>query len=396
MRKTTSHSSSLISNAERVNRERYNDMFSKNSIRNSLKKSNLPKAFGRSKALAISTLPAETLPLVSVLVVNYNGKEYLEKCLHSILSCEYQNIEIIVVDNGSKDGSDSVLNNFERENSHFHTIFLDKNYGPAYARNRGVELAKGKYIAFLDNDTEPTRDWLIESVKVMESNSKIGACQCKLLLLMDKQKFDYAGDYLSQFGFLIQKADFNEVDHGQYDYVDEVLSAKSAAMVILKKVFVEVGGFDEDYFMYLEETDLCWRVWLNGYRVVFIPLSIVYHAFAGSSKIDANIEYRSWYHGSKNYVMTLIKDLGAIDLLRILPLHIILWVGMVIFFFSRRKWKKGIYIVDGLLYCFFHFRELTRKRRRLQRKVMSSNIEKSIMRKASIKYFLYKFRRGRI
>ena len=120
----------------------------------------------------MSTLPAEILPLVSVLVVNYNGKEYLEKCLHSILSCEYQNMEIIVVDNGSKDGSDSVLNKFERDNSHIHTIFLDKNYGPAYARNRGVEMAKGKYIAFLDNDTESTRDWLIESVKVMESNSR--------------------------------------------------------------------------------------------------------------------------------------------------------------------------------------------------------------------------------
>ena len=166
-------------------------------------------------------------------------------------------------------------------------------------------------------------------------------------------------------------------------------------MVILKKVFVEVGGFDEDYFMYLEETDLCWRVWLNGYRVVFIPLSIVYHAFAGSSKIDANIDYRSWYHGSKNYVMTLIKDLGQI-VSENPPLHIILWVGVVIFFFSRRKWKKGMYIVDGLLYCFFHFRNLTQKRRGLQRKGMSSTIEKSIMRKASLKYFLYKFRRGRI
>ena len=200
--------------------------------------------------------------LVSVVVVNYNGEIYLKRCVESILKNNYSDYEIIVVDNASADGSIVMFKENFGGFDKLRIISLDKNYGPAKARNEGVKLAKGEIIGFLDNDTEVDPYWISNALKYFENDSKIGALQCKLLLLNDKNKIDYAGEYLGSLGFLVHVARYGEEDKGQYDEVKELLAAKSAGMFIRKDVFEKIGGFDDDYFIFVEETDLGWRAWL--------------------------------------------------------------------------------------------------------------------------------------
>jgi hypothetical protein len=331
--------------------------------------------------------------LVSIIIVSYNAKEYLIQCIQACLQSSYQPIEIIVVDNGSTDGSvDAVKGNYSTQ-SLVQLIALPQNYGPAYARNRGIEKATGKYLAFLDNDTKPEQKWLTDLVKIMESDNKIAACQCKLLLMQDPTRIDYVGDYISQYGFLVQEVNGGDLDVGQAEQVSEILSAKSAAMCARADVIREIGMFDEDYFIYVEETDLGWRMWLKGYRVVYIPTSKVYHAFGTTSKFYPDFaNYNVRFHGCKNYILTLFKNFGFGYLCRVIPIHIGLWLGIGGWLAVKGKFRDSRLIGKGIWWNIIHFSASWKKRKRIQseRKVSDREIMPIIMRKRPFKYFYQK------
>jgi GT2 family glycosyltransferase len=334
-------------------------------------------------------------PLVSVIIVNFNGAKYVRHCLEGILKNNYPSYEIIICDNGSTDGSEELVKKIKIKYHHLFWLGLGKNYGPAYARNKGAEIAKGKYLAFLDNDTFPEPDWLKFPVEEMERNPKIGAVQCKLLLMEDHRKIDYVGDYLSQFGLLVQRVKGGELDKGQADEKVEILSAKSAAMVIRKKAFEEAGGFDSDYFIYVEETDLAWRVWLKGYRIIFVPDSRVYHEFGTSASILGNFQqFLNKYHAPKNYLMTLYKNLGLGALVKILPVHFLLWLGVAFWFVIKRQFKLSWFVVLGLGWFILNLPKNTVKRIKVQKSRVISDKEllPIIMRKQPLSYFLNKLR----
>jgi GT2 family glycosyltransferase len=333
------------------------------------------------------------LPLVSVVVVNYNGKEYVESCVASVLGSTYANLEVIVIDNGSTDGSVEHLNGLYGAEGRFRAVELDSNMGPAYARNRAVDTATGKYIAFLDNDTETEPGWLEPLVEAMEEDPTIGACQCKLLLMNQRDRIDYVGDYMSNLGFLIQRVPGGEIDTGQADSRVEILSAKSAGMCMRAEAFREAGGFDEDYFIYVEETDLGWRVWLAGYRIIFVPESRVYHEFGTSQVILGDRQnYMVKYHGTKNYITTLLKNLGTSALLRVVPIHVALWLGIAAWSLLKGQGREARYILGGIGYVFFNIGAIMRKRRGVQRsrKIADSELLPKIMQKRELSYFYRK------
>lgn len=184
-----------------------------------------------------------------------------------------------------------------------------------------------------------------------------------------------------------------ELDNGQADTPDEILSAKSAAMVIRHDVLDEIGGFDEDYFIYLEETDLGWRVWLKGFRIIFVPESRVYHAFGTTQKIlPKQQNYLVKFHGTKNYITTLIKNLGTKNLLKILPLHIALWIGMAGWFGIKRQTNDSWFIIKGIFWNVVNLKMVWKKRRIVQkmRVVSDEDIMHKIMKKKSLNYFYSK------
>ncbi|GFP43541.1 rhamnosyltransferase, partial [Candidatus Hakubella thermalkaliphila] len=170
-------------------------------------------------------------PLVSVVILNYNGMKYINQCLESVLSTDYPNFEVIFVDNSSTDGSLEYVNGRFRGNQCFRIVANSNNYGFAEGNNVGVRHSMGTYIVFLNIDTEVDPRWLKELITVVESDQTIGAAQCKLLMMHDRRRFDSAGGLLDYCGVEWPK-NVRVYDLGQYDDVRDIFYAKGAAMLV--------------------------------------------------------------------------------------------------------------------------------------------------------------------
>jgi GT2 family glycosyltransferase len=265
-------------------------------------------------------------PLVSVVVLNYNGLTFIDKCLNSVLNNNYSDFELLLVDNASTDGSLEYVKEKFGHNTRIKIIANDRNYGFAEGNNIGLRYVKGEFVVFLNMDTEVDSSWLEQLVKVMESNPTIGAAQSKLLLMDNPKQFDTCGHMLTPFGFTIERG-LGEEDNGQYDYVADIFGGKGASLIVRRSVIKEVGSFDRDFFTLMEETDLCCRIWLRGYRVVFVPKSVVYHAVAAARLSAKNWRRVELFYWHRNQLMTLIKNLGLKSLVKIMPIHLTLSFG---------------------------------------------------------------------
>jgi GT2 family glycosyltransferase len=326
--------------------------------------------------------------LFSIVIVTYNGQNHLQRCLSSVFNNLESSYEVIVVDNHSSDHTViDIKKSFRKFKNKLTILELDNNYGPAYARNRGVAVAKGQLLAFLDNDTEVDKNWLITTKNTFLKNPKVGCIQAKLLLLSDKKKFDYAGDYLNQYGLLTHRATYGDQDFGQFNKQTTIFAAKSAGMFIRKKVFDQIGGFDEDYFIYMEETDLCWRSWLAGYECLYLPTSIVYHEFSGSFKfLNHNLaNFNLHFHGTKNYLLTNLKNLSTSNIFIIFPRLVFIYFGYSLYFLFRIQLKPFIYTILGIFWNLSNIINTLKKRRIIQstRKLTDKQLFPLIFKKTS-------------
>ena len=332
-------------------------------------------------------------PKVSVVVVTYNSEHTLEPCLRSVAQTVYDNFETILVDDGSTDETVECARRLQKSVPNLSVVRSDSNVGAAAARNRGALSARGRYLAFLDSDTEVDPSWLTDPISTMEADPRIAVIQCKLMLMTDRDKYDYAGDYLSQFGFLTQVVRTGQHDDGTV-FGTDVFGVKSAGMIINREVFFASGKFDEDFFIYLEETDLCWRVWFHGYRVHFIPTSIVYHNFGDIRKLSSQrTKFLSKYYGSRNYVTMLLKNPGAWQAMRIIPIHLLLWSGIILWHTFRRRFVEAQWVAYGVLNNAARFKETWKKRLLVQgsiRRIGDRELEPFIMKRMPLAYFYQK------
>ena len=233
------------------------------------------------------------VPLVSIIIINYNGKSYLEKCLESIKKIKYDNLEIIVVDNNSTDGTmEFLVQNYPS----IITLKLDKNYGFAKPNNVAAKIAKGDFLLFLNNDTEVTPNFLTELVQVLVGNDQIGICQS--LLLKPNGEIDSSGDFIDTIGVVYNSKE-------PIDKIREISSARGASMIIRKELFLDLGGFDEQFFVSFEDVDLGWRTWIKGYKVAINPKSVVYHH---GGKTHDSIKDEISFHGLKNQLSMKITN----------------------------------------------------------------------------------------
>jgi len=302
--------------------------------------------------------------LVSVIILNYNGLEFLDRCLISVLNSEYPNFEVIFVDNASTDGSVEFVRKKFGAESHLKIIQNNENLGFAEGNNIGAKKAHGEYIVFLNNDTEVDPHWLKELVLVMETKPNVGVCQSKLLLINDRKRFDCAGGLLDFYGFPFGRGDFQE-DKGQYEHVEEIFHAKGAAMSVRRRIVQETGLFDPEFVIYYEEVDFCWRVRLKGYRVVFVPRSIVFHAGEVSTARELS-ELRA-FHASKNHLTMILKNYGSENLLKYLPIIISLRISEVLLLLWRQKVSVSLAKVRAIIWIMANFKHIWQKRIKIQR-----------------------------
>lgn len=303
------------------------------------------------------------MSLVSIIVLNMNGKRYLENCMKSLSNISYPNYEMILVDNASTD--DSV--DFIRKNYPEVKIIKNKeNLGFAEASNIGVKESKGEYLLFLNNDTKVEPDFLDKLVLRIEKDSTIGMCQSKLLLMDDPKRLDAVGSYFTPSGFL-DHVGLGEEDRGQYDQEREIFSPKGACMIIRRSLFERLGGFDKDFFAYFEESDLAWRVWLAGYRIVYVPQSVIYHR-VGATTQNLSFPFIQ-YHSYKNRICSLIKNLGRKKLFPLLSFHLFLCSALVLASLLCLKPKRAGAILRAMGWNISHIKTTLQKRRVAQSQV---------------------------
>ena len=247
--------------------------------------------------------------MVSIIIPNYNGGDLLYNCINSIYkNISIKDFEIIVVDNGSTDNSiNRVKSNFQN----VEIISSNSNLGYSGGCNLGATHASGKYLLFLNNDTEHSNEWIEKLVYFLDSNSKIAAVQPKILNIHNKKLFDYAGGaggFIDKFCFpFVQGRIFHtlEEDHNQYNNPSRIFWASGAAFMIRSNIFKTLEGFDKVYFAYMEEIDLCWRAQAMGYKIYSVPDSFVYHY--GKQTIKENT-IKSHYLNHRNSWILFFKN----------------------------------------------------------------------------------------
>jgi GT2 family glycosyltransferase len=286
------------------------------------------------------------LPKVSVVIVNLNGINHLKQCFASIEKLNYpkDKLEVIVVDNGSNDGSAEYIN---EKYVWIKLIINKKNEGFAKPCNDGARAASGEYVAFLNNDMKVKCDWLTELIASLKASSAV--CAGSVILSWNGDQLDFAGGSVSFYGMGYQ---YNF--HKQMRQVEptlkcdkEIMFACGGAMIIDRRIFLETGGFDEDYFAYYEDVDLGWRLNILGYKVVLSVKSRVFHRHHGTSGSFAK-EYRNMLF-ERNSLYTLFKNTGD-ELLQKAFLPTVLMNASMIFNNSKlRREDFDLHINDGEL-----------------------------------------------
>lgn len=265
-----------------------------------------------------------TLPSVSVVILNWNGKSFLEKFLPSVLDSDYENLHVIVADNDSTDESVAFLHTFYPQ---VEIIQNAENEGFSRGYNLALQKVESDYYILLNSDVEVRQDWIAPVILLMESDEKIAAAQPKILSYYERNKFEYAGacgGWIDSWGYPFSRGrvfEFCEIDKGQYETAAEIFWATGAALFLRSSIFKKLGGFDEFFFAHQEEIDLCWRIQRAGYKIYVEPSSVVYHVGGGTLPMGTRTKT---YLNFRNNLVMLSKNLPFRESIYKIPMRIIL------------------------------------------------------------------------
>jgi GT2 family glycosyltransferase/SAM-dependent methyltransferase len=305
-------------------------------------------------------------PLVSVIIPHQAGREILLRCLETLhADSSRPPSEVIVVDNGSSDGSvEAAAERFPG----IRVLRLPENQGYAGGCNRGIEVSRGEYVLLLNDDTELEPGCLKALLEAASRDPAVGACQPKIRSLLEPSHFEYsgaAGGLMDVYGYPFSRGRLMghvEEDRGQYDDPADVFWASGVCMLIRRSVLEETGAFDEVFFAYMEEIDLSWRIQLGGYRVIYVPAAVVYHI--GGYSLDQRVLKRM-YLNHRNSVVMLVKNYSARSLLRILPVKLVLECGILLGALLRNP-RRSAAVLGSFAWLATHVPTLLRRRREAQ------------------------------
>lgn len=322
------------------------------------------------------------MPEISCVVCHHTGT-LLFKALESIFKSKDVTYEVIVITSDEELAMKGIKN----------CLVIHSTALPAEKRNMGARVAKGRYLAFFDDDVEIDELCLYHLLQGIKSGA--GMSYGRLWNMEHRNRFDEAGSFLTWTGFLWSRAGQNEIDRGQYSADQYVLAGKSASCMVRADIFKRVGGFDEDFGILGEETDLAWRMWLSGYPVLYTPNATGYHAFNTKFKPVKKFYTSSRIHlnGCRNYITMLIKNLGGFRLCLILPIHLMIWTFAGLAMIITLRIQPGINIFWGLGESIKNLPRTWKKRKVIQatRIISDRRLFRSIYRNPGIGYYLQRF-----
>lgn len=317
--------------------------------------------------------------MVSIIIVNWNGKHFLKDCLDSIRNQTYRDYEVILVDNGSVDGSVQFV---EASFPEVRVQKLPENQGFARAVNLGCQISQGEFIALLNNDAVADSQWLDELLKGVRSSKEIGFCSSKILQWLNKEKIDSAGDCYTRFGIALKRG-WNR-DKEEFIKRDLVFGASAAGALYRKSMLKEIGCLDEDFFCIYEDVDLSFRAQLAGYQCLYVPTALVYHRVGGTSGVNNDF---TLYYGQRNLEFVFFKNMPFSLLIKYFPLHI--GYILIAFIYHLLKGRGGIF-VRSKMDALKDIRLILQKRRAIQKKksISTVSLERIFDQKSLFKHII--------
>lgn len=272
---------------------------------------------------------------ISVIIPNYNGEKIIDGCIQSLLQQEYKDFNIIVVDNNSTDESVKII---EEKYPSITLIKNNENLGFAAAVNIGIKVSKSDFVALLNNDTEVDTKWLGNLYSVVSKDDKIFSASSKMIRFYERDIIDDAGDQYNLLGWAYKRGDGASVDKFNKNKV--VFSTCAGAGLYRRKVFEEIGYFDENFFAYLEDIDVSFRGNIHGYKNVYVNDAIVYHMVSATSGSRHN-EFKVKL-ASRNSIYLIRKNMPLIFTIINLPFLILGIIVKYIFFLRKSLGKEYI------------------------------------------------------
>lgn len=314
----------------------------------------------------MNTQPAKT-HLVSIIILYWNNLENLNHCLACLTVQTLKDYETIIIDNGS---SNCKVDEWHQKypGLNLRVNIFSTNLGYAVANNIGVRLAHGKWIALLNADAFPEPDWLEKLLKAAEENPEFSVFASRQLQANSPELLDGAGDAYHMTG-LAWRQHYNQLAQDYGHKFEEVFSACPTAALYSREEFINIGGFDEDYFSYFEDVDLGFRLRLSGAKCLYVPEAVVHHV--GSASTGKRSDF-SVYYGYRNMIWTFFKDMPAPLLWLCLPLHLATLAFFVVYLTAR---GQGRVILKAIRDAIRGLPNLLVKRREIQRNRKASTRE---------------------
>ena len=280
--------------------------------------------------------------MVSIIIPNYNGIKYLERCITSILVLMDTELEIIIIDNASTDDGYTWI-----KEKYPHILFkqLGQNYGFSLAINKGIKLAKGEYVLLLNNDTELQKGFLEKLLEVIQKDSKIFSVCSQMIQYHNPTLIDDAGDEYNLLGWAYKRGDGQAVD--TYNKRERIFSACAGAALYRKSIFEEIGYFDENFFAYMEDVDISYRALIHGYKNMYCPEAKVLHI--GSATSGSKYNAFKVRLAARNNIYVPYKNMPFLQLIINMPFLVVGYLVKYIFFVKKgfgKEYKEGF--LEGL------------------------------------------------
>ena len=274
------------------------------------------------------------MPAVSIIIVNWNGRKFIEKCLNGLRKQTYKNFSIILVDNGSSDGSIALISKNYPE---VKTIAFTENLGFATANNIAIKSVQTEYVGLLNNDAVPHPKWLEHLMKALQENPEAGFAASKMLFYHNPKVIDRAGDVYTTAATALLRGRGKPSE--TYNNQEWIFAACAGAALYRTRMLEDIGLFDEDFFLLYEDVDLSFRAQLRGYKCLYVPEAIVYHMASSSIGDDSPI---SVYYSHRNLEWVYVHNMPAGLIKRTIVPHIV--YDIVAFFFFVAKGRGGPFI----------------------------------------------------
>lgn len=314
----------------------------------------------------------------AVVILNWNGRNFLKKFLPNVIKYSQADAEVIVADNASTDDSIEVLKN---EFPEVRIIQNNINGGFASGYNTALKQVEADYYILLNSDIEVTENWIRPLIDLMEKDEQIAACQPKIRAYHAPEKFEYAGaagGYLDKYGYPFCRGRIFqslEKDNGQYDQVTEIFWASGASLFIRADLFHKIGGLDDDFFAHMEEIDLCWRLKNEGFKIMFCPDSVVYHVGGGTLP---KTSWRKTYFNFRNNFYLMYKNLPQQRLFKTFIARLFLDGVAAMKFLIQGGLKDAFAVLRAHISFYKNFKTINRKRKQINQNKVSCMYDSNI------------------